>query len=172
MGKRTQKDIRRSVEALSRVEQAIPDGNAAIHRDAATLSDGQTRPVLVQNPADSGVDAYVSRRIDTDNQITGTIRQNVTVDTAGTTVDKLNADIQDSQLDSTEVVVEQGGSYSGGGANQLPIQTSGVQGQRSTPFVATAQYVIRPGANLLYDITSQANSNDFVIEFAVAERER
>jgi len=151
MTKDTQRNIEEGVSALSRAERTIPKGNAAIHRDEATLSDGQTRPILIQNPSDSGVDAYITRRIDTDNQITGTINQNVTVDTAGTAVDKLNVDIQDPQLDSTKVEVEQGGTYSGGDTNALPIQTSGVKGNGSTPFSGISA-VIAPEPILMNEL--------------------
>lgn len=150
----------------NRLQKALVDGRLWLFRHIETLSSGQQFTAVISVPSEADHAVLVSRTIDTTGGITGTVSENVTVDTAGTPFDGAANRHQPDPITDRPVTVEHGVTFSGG--NELvPIDYPA--GGRSGGGSSDANFAIRPGASVAYDITSDDASNLFELEFVVAE---
>ena len=154
----------------SLAEESLKAGQLWTHREVFTLDTGQTQQVLVRND-DGYVIRGVSRSFESDSTITGTIYANVDVTTDGTEMPYVNTLIQDPLGDSPPYTIAYGGDYSGG-TEVLPFASveGSPSGRTTSPTrpVPVDVFQAESGANLMYEIESEADGNRVVVEYVMA----
>jgi len=157
----------------SLAEESLKAGRLWTHREVFTLDTGQTQQILVRN--DNGyIIRGVSRAFESDATITGTIYANVDVSADGTEMPNVNTLISDPLGNDPPFTIAYGGTYSGG-TEILPFASveGTPSGQTTTPArpVPVDVFQIEGGANLMYEIESEADGNRIVVEYVMATRD-
>jgi len=117
----------------------------------------------------------IERQIDPTKELTGTLSFNVDIDTAGTDFDVANSLVQPDMSNPSPVPnAEYGGTYdkTAGTADALPVDVfdTGMGANRVARDTSRAAFRMEPGTNVFYDLESQADGNDILVEFIVSEQ--
>lgn len=158
-------------------EVDLKNKNTWIFRESFTRSTTTSSlEFLIQHPSSaSNPLRIVKRKIDPTKALTGRLSFNVGITTSGTDFDVTNAYVESdmSNPDPTPTM-EYGGDYDKGAgtADALPVDVfdTGVGVQRVARDASSAAFRMNPGTNVYYDLDSQADSNDIVVEFIVSEQ--
>jgi len=156
-------------------EESLKNGRRWTFREDFDLASGGSVDIAIANELASDELRLVSIRISPDNAVVGTTTANVDGVGGGTTLpfrnDRINGGVDSKPA---EIVVESGGSYSGGVA-PLPFRTSGASGSgiNKTPLndIPVAVSRIEAGGNLQYTITEDSgNAQTVTFEVVIARR--
>ena len=137
------------------------------------ISSGETVRVFAQNPAAEEIPILAGyRQIVSEGSVRGKAFTNVTQDTAGTEQSAGNDLVRPPGEAPTPSVIdwETGGTYSDA-TNGMDILSPGgtAVGARGGGVGIQAIGRIRPGANLLWELESQSNSNDILFLLVYSE---
>lgn len=109
-------------------EESLKNGRRWQFTDVIDLASDGTEEVVIDNTYSERVIRVVSVLITPDDQLSGTVDANVSIDSAGTPLSAQNGLINDDVADTPDgVTVESGGTYSGGEA-PLPFENAGGEG--------------------------------------------
>ena len=153
-------------------EQSLKTGDRWTFRDTFAL-DTADADIVVANDFPDDVLRVVSIRLAADDQFTGTLQTNASVDTSGTLFDWIpdRHDGTDGTLPSG-IVVESGGTYSATGQS-IPVQSTGGTGTPATrtPLNAVEAAVARvePGGAFRYTISDDSgNPNTLLASITIS----
>lgn len=158
------------VETWPTLDLHILLGRGYIYSNRRTFANDATASILLDNPSDSGTDAQVYAIFRGEGQADIDLTMDVTVDSAGTSIDPIN--LHTGSNGTMSITGERDGNYSGGtpdGEDMIP--SASAQGIRAgSSIVRTPSYVLGQGSNMLHEITNQSGGNaKFIIEMAVIE---
>jgi len=159
------RDQQRAALDSSVIERALRRGDLWRYTYSATLSNGDAFDTVIENPTDD--DIYVGRVIRTAEGVSGTIEANVSIDTSGTALNALNLRVTSPADTDNPVTAEQGGSYSSPEASENINFPTG-SGVSTRGGIRAANLVLGPDANVRYNLTSNADGNEFSFEAVVA----
>lgn len=137
------------------------------------VADGTTVRIFARNPSDEDTPVIAGfRQIVSEGTVRGKVYANVTQDTAGTAKAVRNDLIRPDTETTTNTVVEweTGGTYSGLGTGQDLLAPGGTSvGTRGGAVGVQAIARVRPGTNLLWELTSQSTDNDILFTTVYSE---
>jgi hypothetical protein len=115
----------------------------------------------------------VERTIDATKALTGTLSFNAAINTSGTDFSVGNNFVEDPVVGPPDTTIEYGGDYdkTAGEADALPVDIfdTGVGANRVARDTSRAAYRMKPGTSVFYDLDSQADSNNIIVEFVISE---
>lgn len=126
------------------------------------VADGSTVQVFANNPNDAAKVIVGTRTITAEASCRLETFVNVTQDTAGTSQTERNDLLTPSGEPASDVTWETGGTYSNKGNSTPGLVPGGAGGTRSGGTGQGATAAVRPGTNLLWEITSQSTDNDIL----------
>ena len=163
-------------------EESLKNGRQWIIRDKFNINTGEDVEVIL-NISENSEDSLrvISRSIRPDSAVEGEVTFNREIETSGTALSFVNAQIN-GEIDSSlpNANVESGGEYinpseRNGEIIELPIRsTLGVDPQGPARAATTAPegalYRIRPGGSVHYRIESTEDDNTIEFQFVLAQR--
>lgn len=158
-------------------EESLKNGRQYVFRETFTRSTADpSLDILIHHPA--GADntlRVVERVIDPTKALTGTLTPNVDITTDGTEFDVINKNITDPADTVPVPNAQYGGTYDKDASPNTDALTVDVfdTGQGATRVArsdSTAAFRLEPGTNIYYDLESQADGNDILIQFIVSQR--
>jgi hypothetical protein len=169
-------DSRGDAEAMNSQtlsEESLKNGRRWTFAEVLTLAADGSEEIVIDNSLADDTLRLVAVDIDPDDQLSGTVDANVTVDSAGTDFPVQN-DRVDGDVAATPsgVSVEYGGTYSGGEAS-LPFRnTGGVGGgaaRTDLNAIPTSLSRIQAGFSKRYTITDESSGEqDVTVTMTVA----
>lgn len=155
-------------------EESLKNGRRWTFREVFGLSGDGSEEVVVQNNFDADTLRVVAITVDPDDQISGSVEANATIDASGTALSAQNGRINGDVADvPAGIIAEYGGTYSGGVA-PLPLRNSGGVGggaaRTDLNAIPTSVSQIDPGGSLHWTITDESGSAQSVTFTAVVSR--
>lgn len=153
-------DFFMTMETRDWLYQQLEEDNKFLVGDKVTVSAGGTSELVLKNPSGNGL-VYVSVvEYDSNGEATGTVTKNLSVDTAGTSVDAISMRVN-GDTGGNEVSVEKGGSYSGGTQQELEyIPGSGSGTAKAGGSAAGTTFLLEPGRNMRFQLTNNTNGEN------------
>jgi hypothetical protein len=151
---------------------SLQRGELYTYRETFTLGDGENLNVIMALDSESIKQMrVVNRSLAADSGVTGTITMNADIDTSGTGFPATGNLINDTVTNvPSDVTVESGGTYSGG-TETIPIRVADSNAPAGPQTSLPAFFRVEAGNSILYELTSQAASNDVVLQFVVGLRD-
>lgn len=155
-------------------EESLKNGRRWLFRDVIALDANASAEVVLQNDFSGDTLRVVAVDIDPDQEISGSVDANVTIDASGTDLparnDRIDADVATVPSGLT---VEHGGTYSGGEAS-VPLRNSGGvgEGAAKSPVndIPVAVSQVEPGASERWIITEESGNAQSVTFSAVLSK--